>query len=147
MATVSIEVRNEGVWPVDDLVLTDDVSASSELRSATSEAGPCTVTGRQAWCSLGTLAPGAVATIEVRVLIDREPASRTLVHQISLSSGSGGRSGRGGGGEALVAHQSVWALTERPPTQKLALLDLPGPTVTIVVFLSFALAARKSASG
>jgi hypothetical protein len=138
MATVSIEVRNGGARPVDDLVLTDDVSASSELRSVTSETGPCTVTGRQARCSLGALAPGAVATVGVRVLIDREPASRTLVHQIAL---------RGSGTEALVAQQSVSALTERPPVDELALLDLPGPTVTIVVFLSFVLAARKSASG
>jgi len=136
LATVSIEVRNDGEGPAEDLVMTDEVSRTTELRSTSSPDGECTVAGRTVTCRLGTLAPGEVATILVRVKVVEEPASSTLVQRISLSTGQ----------EVELAEQSFSALVDPGPPRGLALLDLPGPTVTLVAFVTFVLAARGSTS-
>ncbi|HMG45238.1 MAG TPA: hypothetical protein VK611_28155 [Acidimicrobiales bacterium] len=124
-ATVVVTVRNDGAQVVDDVRLVDVLSAPVALRSASSPAGTCAVVGRRADCRLGRLAPGDMATAELRVVVDREPASRTVVQQISLNG----------------VDRSVSTLV-RSPTPAGALLDLPGPTVTLVAFFGFVLASR-----
>jgi hypothetical protein len=132
LATVTIDMRNDGAGAVDGLVLTDEVSRSTELRSASSPAGDCSVGGRTVTCLMDRLEPGESAPVSVRVLVVDEPASNTLVQRISLSTGD----------SAEVAEQSISTLVE-PPSQAQQLLDLPGPTVTLVVFVTFVLAARS----
>lgn len=138
LATVSLEVRNDGEGPAEDLVLTDVVSRTTELRSATSPDGECTVAGRTVTCRLGRLAPGQVATVLVRVKVVEEPASSTLVQRVSLSAG----------GQVDLAERSFSALVDPGPPRGRALLDLPGPTVTVVALVTFVIAARPmSGSG
>jgi hypothetical protein len=134
LALVTIEVRNDGEGPAEDLVMTDEVSRTTELRSATSPDGECTVAGRTATCRLGTLAPGGVATVLVRVKVVDEPASGTLVQHVALGTGQ----------QVDLAERSFSALVDPGPPRGLALLDLPGPTVTLVAFVTFVLAARGS---
>jgi hypothetical protein len=136
LATVSIEVRNTGEGPAVDLLMTDEVSRTTELRSATSPDGECTVAGRIVTCRLGRLDPGEVATVLVRVKVVQDPASSTLVQRISLSTGD----------EVELAEQSFSALVDPGPPRGLALLDLPGPTVTLVALVTFVIAARSSTS-
>jgi hypothetical protein len=138
LATVSIEVRNTGEGPTVDLVMTDEVSRTTELRSATSPDGECTVAGRIVTCRLGRLDPGEVATVLVRVKVVEEPASSTLVQHISLSTGGST------GNEVELAERSFSALVDPGPPRGLALLDLPGPTVTLVALVTFVIAARSS---
>ena len=133
LATVSIEVGNDGEGTAEGLVLTDEVSRTTELRSAWSPDGDCTVAGRTATCRLGRLDPGQVSTVLVRIKVVREPASSTLVQHISLSTGD----------QAAVAEQSVSALLDPGPPRGMALLDLPGPTVTVIALVTFVLAARS----
>jgi hypothetical protein len=133
LATVRLEVRNDGDGPADDLVLTDEASRTTELRSATSPDGECTVAGRTATCRLGRLAPGRAATVLVRVKVVDEPATSTLVQRVTLSTG----------GRVEPAERSFSALVDPGPTPGRALLDLPGPTVTLVALVTFVLAARS----
>jgi hypothetical protein len=125
-------VRNDGEGPADGLVLTDDVDATTELRSATSPNGECTVAGRTVTCDLGTLGPGEIATVLVRVKVVREPAVDTLVQRISLGTGQ----------QTQIVERRVSALLDPGPSTSLALLDLPGPTVTVVALVTFVLSAR-----
>jgi hypothetical protein len=124
-AIVVVTVRNDGAQVVDDVRLVDVLSAPVALRSASSPGGTCTVVGRRADCRLGRLAPGGLSTAELRVVVDREPGSRTVVQQISLGG----------------VDRSISTLV-RSPTPAGTLLDLPGPTVTLVAFLGFVLASR-----
>jgi uncharacterized repeat protein (TIGR01451 family) len=134
MATVTIVVRNDGTAAVDDLVLADEVGSSTHLRSASSDDGACTIEGRRARCELGRLASWSEATVRVRVLVDPEPAGQTLVNRISLSAG----------GHMSVEEQTVSALIAPGPTEQMGVLGLPGSTVTLIVLVSFALAARQA---
>ena len=130
-ASVVLLVRNDGAGTVRDVQLADDVSQVAALRSATSPAGPCRIAGRRATCPLGTLAPGEVVTAELRLLVDSAPASRTLLQHVSLSTGT----------EVSVTDRSVSALVGDPPSDRVPLTDLPGPTVTLVAFVGFVLAS------
>lgn len=136
MATVRLEVRNDGEGPAEDLVLTDEVARTTELRSATSPDGDCTVAGRTVTCRLGRLGPGESSTVLVRVKVVEEPASSTLVQHVGLSTG----------GQADPSEQSFSALVAAGPPRGRPLLDLPGPTVTVVALVTFVLAARGGPS-
>jgi hypothetical protein len=92
------------------------------------------VAGRTATCRLGRLDPGDAATVLVRVKVVREPASSSLVQRISLSTGA----------EVELASQSFSTLLDPGSPRGLALLDIPGPTVTVVALVTFVLAARAS---
>ena len=133
VATAVVTVRNDGEQAVDDVHLIDELSANAALRSASSRMGACTVVGRRADCRLGRLAPGDLATAELRLVVDAEPASRTVVQRITL----------GGDAHAGVVDRSVATLTSSP-TRAGSLVDLPGPTVTLVAFVGFVLASRGS---
>jgi uncharacterized repeat protein (TIGR01451 family) len=134
LAGVTIDVRNDGDGPAEGLVLTDVVSATTELRSASTPGGTCAISGRTLACELGRLGPADSTTVQVRVKVAREPATSTLSQHISLSSGE----------QADLAQQSVSALVDPGPPRGLALLDLPGPTVTIVALVTFVLAGRST---
>jgi uncharacterized repeat protein (TIGR01451 family) len=134
LADVTITVRNDGDGPAEDLVLTDVVSATTQLRSASTPGGTCTIGGRTLTCRLGRLGPGEATTVMVRVKVVRDPVTATLVQHISLSTGQ----------QADVAQQSVSALVDPGPPRGRALLDLPGPTVTIVLLVTFVLASSSS---
>jgi hypothetical protein len=130
-ASVVLLVRNDGAGTVSGVQLIDDLSQAASLRSAISPAGPCQVAGRRATCPLGTLAPGELASAELRVLLDEAPSSRTLLQHISLSTGT----------QVAVTDRSVSALVASPETHRTPLTDLPGPTVTLVAFVGFVLAS------
>lgn len=134
IATVRIAVRNAGGGPAPATTLADEVGPTATLRTATAPAGACTVAGRTATCPLGTLAPGDTASAEVRVLVDPEPAARRLSQRITLSA-----TGRSEADEHAVA-----TLVSGGPPAGRELLDLPGPTVKLVAFVGFVLAARGS---
>jgi hypothetical protein len=135
-ATVTIEVRNDGAGPVDDLVLSDEVARTTELRGASSSVGACRVSGRTAVCPLGVLEPGETAVVRVRVKVVPEPASSTLAQHLTLSTGA----------SAELATRSISTLVAPRVSSGLALLDLPGPTVTVVMLVTFVLAARSGSS-
>jgi hypothetical protein len=130
-ASVVLLVRNDGAATVHGVQLVDELSQVAALRSATSPAGPCRVTGRRAACPLGSLAPGEMVTAELRLLMGSAPASRTLLQHLSLSTGT----------EVSVTDRSVSALVGNPPSHHVPLTDLPGPTVTLVAFVGFVLAS------
>jgi hypothetical protein len=134
--TATLTVRNGGSETVPDVVLTDEVSASATVRSATTPGGTCAVAGRRVECRLGALAPGASATVDVHLLVEREPIASTVVQQISL----------GGAGQAVVVDRSLSALVESGVSPSRELLALPGPTVTLVAFVGFVLASGKAGS-
>lgn len=130
--TVTLTVHNDGAEAVPDVQLTDEVSASATVRSATSPTGACTVSGRQIRCQLGALEPGAVTTADVRLLVEAEPVSSTVIQRISL----------GGAGQTTVVDRSVSTLLASGESPGRDLLALPGPTVTLVAFVGFVLASR-----
>jgi hypothetical protein len=134
IATVRIAVRNAGGGPAPATTLADEVGPAATLRTATAPAGTCTVAGRTATCPLGTLAPGDTASAEVRVLVDPEPAARRLSQRITLSVT----------GRSEAAEHAVATLVSGGPPAGQELLDLPGPTVKLVAFVGFVLAARGS---
>ena len=131
-ATAVVTVGNDGEQAVDDVHLIDELSANAALRSASSPMGTCTVVGRRADCRLGRLAPGDLATVELRLVVDAAPASRTVVQRIGL----------GGGGQVEAVDRSVSTLVAADAAGDNGLLALPGPTVTLVTFVGFVLAGR-----
>jgi hypothetical protein len=134
--TATITVRNGGRRTARDLTLVDVPSATADVRSAASPAGDCTVTARRARCPLARLAPGDVATVEVRLLVDREPASATLVQHVTLTSTGAGE----------VADRSLSTLIDRPGDGGDALLAVPGTTLRLIALVVFVLAARRSSA-
>jgi uncharacterized protein DUF11 len=132
-AVTTITVRNDGGSPAPALTLVDEVSPGAAVRSATAPGGSCGTAGHRATCELGTVPAGGQTTAEVRLLLEAEPVSRTLVQRVTLSTG-----GTSEAGTAMAS--TLLAPGESGPT----LLALPGPTVTLVAFVGFVLAARSS---
>ncbi|MFJ8018064.1 calcium-binding protein [Streptomyces sp. NPDC096339] len=67
-ASYTVTVTNAGATtPATNVTLTDQLTGSGQVLSATSTQGTCTTTASGANCSLGTLAPGALATVTVTV--------------------------------------------------------------------------------
>jgi hypothetical protein len=130
MAAVTLVVRNSGMAGIDDLVLLDEVGHSTHLRGATSGDGTCTTEGRRARCGMGRLAPWAERSVRLRLLVDEQPASHSLVNRVSLSSG----------GHMTVEEQTISALLAPGPTEQAGVLDLSTATVTLIVLVSFVLA-------
>lgn len=131
-ATATITVRNEGEGTVEGIRLTDQVSPGVMVRSGSSPAGGCSVTSRRADCPLGTLAPGDSATTQVRLLLEPEPASRTVGQRITLSAT----------GQEQVADRSLSTLVDAP-VEEAQVLGVPGTVVTLVAFVGFVIAARS----
>jgi len=132
LVTVTVAVRNDGGRPVAGAGLTHEPGPGATVRGASGPAGACGVASRRASCPLGDVAAGATVAVRVRLLTDREPPGPALVQRITVSGA--GRSG-------LVA-RTVSALVDRPPAGP-RLLDLPGPTVRLIAFVGFVLAARS----
>jgi uncharacterized repeat protein (TIGR01451 family) len=133
--TSTLTVRNDGSPAVADVLLTDEVSASAIVRSASTPHGTCAVGGRRVQCQLGALEPGGTTTVTIELMVEAEPISSSVVQQISLA----------GAGETVVVDRSLSALVESGVSPGKALLALPGPTVTLVAFVGFVLASGKSA--
>jgi hypothetical protein len=129
LATIVLLVRNDGAGPAPAVEVTDELAPTAALRSATSPAGPCQVAGRRATCPVGTLAPGDIATVQLRVLVSSTPSSQLLLQHISLSTGF------------QRSDRSVSGLLGPAPGSRRPLTDLPGPTVTLIVFVGFVLAS------
>jgi large repetitive protein len=131
-AAATITVRNDGEGAVEGLRLTDQVSPGVMVRSGSSPAGGCSIASRRADCPLGSLAPGDSVTTVVRLLLDPEPASRTVGQRITLSAT----------GQEQVADRSLSTLVDAPVEQA-QVLGVPGTVVTLVAFVGFVLAARS----
>jgi uncharacterized protein DUF11 len=131
--TATIEILNRGGAPVPDVTLVDEVSPTADVRSATTWGGSCTTTARQATCGLGTIPAGDRTTADVRLQVAEQPASRTIVQRISLSTDGAIQAG------GTTVSNLLAAETSGP-----SLLSLPGPTVTLVAFVGFVLAASAS---
>lgn len=129
-----MRVRNDASETVHDVVMADELSPNTVLRSASSAAGSCTVANRRAECRFDRLGPGESATAELRLVLSDDPASHTVVQRISL----------GAGAQVDVADRSVSTLLAPPPPAEHPLLSLPGPTVTLVAFVGFVLASQVS---
>ncbi len=79
-----VTVRNAGVLPAEAVVLESSLPAGGVLRSATPSQGTCALTpegGLQ--CSLGTVEPGAVVTVQVRAQAPAEPTTLRLLAAVS----------------------------------------------------------------
>ena len=133
-ATATVVVQNHGGNPATAVTLVDEVSASAGVRSATTPGGACATTVHQASCELGPIPAGGQTTAEVRLLMEEDPASRTLVQRISLSSA----------GAADTATTTTASTLLAPAETSTSLLALPGTTVTLVAFVGFVLAARST---
>ncbi|OYN96869.1 hypothetical protein CGZ96_11275 [Enemella evansiae] len=69
--TYTITVRNGGPSTAEGVTVADRLpDGLSVVGTPTSSTGPCTVTGQQLGCDLGTVAPNATVTIEVTVQVD-----------------------------------------------------------------------------
>lgn len=137
LAAARLVVRNDGAQAVDDLTLTDDLSQNTSLRSASSPTGQCLVVGRRAECRLGSLAPGDSVTTEVRLLVDRDPASHSVSQHVTLTT-------RGGDHPVRITDRAISTMIDNRPASGSPLLALPGTTVTVVAFVGFVLAAGPS---
>jgi uncharacterized repeat protein (TIGR01451 family) len=85
--TYTIEVRNDGPDPANNVVVTDNLPGSSDVDvvSMTPSQGSCTQQGNQPVnCDLGTLASGATATITIVVTTKK---AGTLTNTASVTSG------------------------------------------------------------
>jgi uncharacterized repeat protein (TIGR01451 family) len=69
--TYTVAVDNAGKAPATGVALRDELSDSVRFRSARSTQGACTSSGRSVLCALGSLAPGARATVTIDVRADR----------------------------------------------------------------------------
>ncbi|MBJ7472396.1 MAG: DUF11 domain-containing protein, partial [Solirubrobacteraceae bacterium] len=69
-ADFTITVRNDGPSTATLVQLSDDLPANTTLISRTTSQGTCAAGGDPLTCALGTLAPGASATIVVRLRVD-----------------------------------------------------------------------------
>jgi uncharacterized repeat protein (TIGR01451 family) len=130
--TVTVAVRNDGGRPIAGVRLTHEPGPGATVRGASGPGGACAVVPRRATCPLGDVAAGATVAVRVRLLTDREPPGPALVQRITVS---------GAGRSELVA-RTVSTLVDRPPAGA-RLLDLPGPTVRLIAFVGFVLAARS----
>jgi uncharacterized repeat protein (TIGR01451 family)/fimbrial isopeptide formation D2 family protein len=63
----TIRVANEGVSSATDVSLSDPLPAGVDFVSVTTDTGTCAEAGGTVDCDLGTLLPGALATVVVRV--------------------------------------------------------------------------------
>jgi hypothetical protein len=131
-ATVTVAVRNDGGRRAGRIRLAYEAGPGAAVRSASGPAAACTVAPRRATCALGDLAPGATVAVRVRLLTDREPPGPALLQRITVS---------GAGRSELVA-RTVSTLVDRPPAGA-RVLDVPGPTVRLIAFVGFVLAARS----
>ncbi len=64
----TVTVQNIGQAPAYGVRVTDTLPVSMTLLSATTPAGPCTVSGRIVTCNVGTLAPEDLVEISLRVM-------------------------------------------------------------------------------
>ncbi len=69
-ADFTITVRNDGPSTATLVDLSDDLPANTTLISRTTSQGTCAASGDPLTCALGTLAPGASATVVVRLRVD-----------------------------------------------------------------------------
>ncbi|MBB2987761.1 DUF7507 domain-containing protein [Terracoccus luteus] len=68
--TYTLTARNNGLSDAVDAVVTDTLPTAFQALTATTTAGSCTVTGNGISCAVGTLAPGATATVQVTARVD-----------------------------------------------------------------------------
>lgn len=130
--TVAIVVRNDGEGPAENVGLTNEVSQSAAVRSASAPDSNCGVSSRRAECQLGTVAPGESVSTTVRLLMDQEPASSVVTQRITLTTG----------GQPEATERGVSTLID--PEQASALpFDGPETTVTLIALVSFVLAAKS----
>jgi uncharacterized repeat protein (TIGR01451 family) len=75
--TYTVEVRNEGPDPATEVAITDDFPGPVDLLSATPSAGTCDPRGGRVTCTLPSLAPNAVGTLVVVVMVNKKKGSIT----------------------------------------------------------------------
>jgi uncharacterized repeat protein (TIGR01451 family) len=79
----SSTVRNAGDTPAADVTLTQTLPGLGTAIGATSSQGTCTISGRVVTCSLGTLAPGVSADVQVTF---RPSAGGSLTSVVGVGS-------------------------------------------------------------
>jgi uncharacterized repeat protein (TIGR01451 family) len=79
-------VRNVGDSPATDVRLVDTLSKAVKFKQVTTSVGTCPHKGGQVTCELGTLAPGAQATVVVTVITK---AAGALRNAASVTAGNG----------------------------------------------------------
>ncbi len=126
--TYTITVKNSGEVAATGVTLTDTIPAGASLVSATSTAGVCTGT-TSINCGVGTLNPGATATVTVVVT---PPAVRTIVNTatVTLNETDSLLANNTATAETLVDFADL-AITKRSPHAFVT----PGSTLTFSIIV------------
>jgi uncharacterized repeat protein (TIGR01451 family) len=107
-------VRNAGDAAATDVRVLDTLSKAVKFKAVTTTAGSCSRDGSQVTCSLGTLAPGAQATVTVTVI---PITGGSLRNAASVVAGNGADLVPADNGDVadvmVVAPRARWTLSKR----------------------------------
>jgi uncharacterized repeat protein (TIGR01451 family) len=85
--TISVSVQSEGNATANNVVFTADLPAGIAIAGVNVVGGTCTITGQQARCDLGALAPGAMRDVQLS-LTSSVSANRTAVLRLTADNDS-----------------------------------------------------------
>jgi large repetitive protein len=108
-----IAVRNVGDRPARRVRVVDTLSDAVRLRSVAASKGRCESEGAKATCSLGTLAPGAQATVKLVVIPTRPGLLRNTASATTDGSDVQPRNNRGVAGVRVTAPRASWKISKR----------------------------------
>lgn len=108
----TIVVTNSGSGDALDTTVTDTIPAGTTLQSATSTQGTCSGT-TTVTCTIGTLAPGASATITLTVILPSTPG--TFVNTASVTISNGDPNPANNASTATIAGRAIAAIPTLSP--------------------------------
>jgi uncharacterized repeat protein (TIGR01451 family) len=117
--TISVSVQSEGNATANNVVFTADLPTGIAISGVTVAGGTCTITGQQARCDLGALAPGATRDVQL-TLTSNVSVNRTAVLRLTADN------------EILVANNRSDVQLVTSPGSDIAVTSAASPMTLLV---------------